>query len=643
MGLLQRSFLDLVEESQTDLQVALVVDGTDSMTGDISGVRDALASMVADLRRYKGDHVSLALVVYRDVGSPSGPVTQMVSQFTADVDALNQAFANIQPESGAPYFLEATDLGIHEALDKLNWSTDETTTRWLLVFGDAPPYDPDFDEAKTGAKRYYDTDLLINLAKRKGIQISSVLCTSDGPHRQSYDAVLAKTRGFMNALAGGTRGLMLDLSYPDIRKALVDSAKSTRVEYQRIGKITRTDVEQAREAAKSAQLNVSEDRRVTLAILPHMPIPDMDFDPHRSEVHVATELRQKFKQFPNIDVKNPVDVQRQLRAMRSQNLSQDQMLKALALRLRVDYVVWGSYKSAAGIVAVKSNMYAATTGRALAKQAESITSANVPEVELVSRVVDNLAQNTIEANADPVLTATFVAYRNDQQARGNLLVPVATNSVIRSDLLTGFEALEQALAYPTGDSEAKRLLDVADDALAKAAMADVRNPFVYLLQANCYFNQAQLLNADGQRDAAAAKAAQYIDALKRAFRTKDQTRQEEVRAEIEADYALLVTKDYASAISSYESLTRTDNQGKLQSALRAHWMLAGIYSGDWGVTPEFIDPVKARHHLIQILAHWESSSEAAFIQKNLRWDGEDGENKFEHFPKQNELILAGLL
>ncbi|MCH5375295.1 MAG: VWA domain-containing protein, partial [Planctomycetes bacterium] len=32
MGLLQRSFLDLVEDSQTKLQVALVVDGTESMT-----------------------------------------------------------------------------------------------------------------------------------------------------------------------------------------------------------------------------------------------------------------------------------------------------------------------------------------------------------------------------------------------------------------------------------------------------------------------------------------------------------------------------------------------------------------------------------------------------------------------------------
>ena len=35
MGLLQRSFLDLVESSEKALEVALVVDGTDSMAAEI--------------------------------------------------------------------------------------------------------------------------------------------------------------------------------------------------------------------------------------------------------------------------------------------------------------------------------------------------------------------------------------------------------------------------------------------------------------------------------------------------------------------------------------------------------------------------------------------------------------------------------
>ena len=119
MGLLQRSFLDLVESSQQDLQIALVVDGTDSMATDIEGVRNALRSLVADLRQYKGDHVSLALIVYRDSGSPSGEVTLLHSQFTTNEQALAACVQPIKPESGAPYFLELPDLGVHEALEQV--------------------------------------------------------------------------------------------------------------------------------------------------------------------------------------------------------------------------------------------------------------------------------------------------------------------------------------------------------------------------------------------------------------------------------------------------------------------------------------------------------------------------------------------
>ena len=46
MGLLQRSFLDLVEASQGKLEVALVVDGTESMAEDIQSVRSALVRQI---------------------------------------------------------------------------------------------------------------------------------------------------------------------------------------------------------------------------------------------------------------------------------------------------------------------------------------------------------------------------------------------------------------------------------------------------------------------------------------------------------------------------------------------------------------------------------------------------------------------
>src|SRR5690606_31308793 len=65
MGLVQRSFLDLVESSRQKLQVALVIDGTESMGDELVGIRQALDQMIDDLSRYKEGQVTFQMVVYR--------------------------------------------------------------------------------------------------------------------------------------------------------------------------------------------------------------------------------------------------------------------------------------------------------------------------------------------------------------------------------------------------------------------------------------------------------------------------------------------------------------------------------------------------------------------------------------------------
>ena len=111
---------------------------------------------------------------------------------------------------------------------------------------------------------------------------------------------------------------------------------------------------------------------------------------------------------------------------------------------------------------------------------------------------------------------------------------------------------------------------------------------------------------------------------------------------------MLVSKNYPAAVEAYEELCQVTPDTPLHTALRAHWMLAGIYSGDWGVAKDekgkpVIDPAKARGHLIQILAHWNESSEAEFIRRNLRWDEESGTNRFEHFPRVNEAAAEAVV
>ena len=177
MGLLQRNFLDLVEEANPRLEIALVIDGTDSMDSALVGVRNALNQMVQDLRRYR-DNIGLQIVVYRDIASPSGEVTLPLNisnnDFTPNLDLVREALDNLKPESGKPFFHELVDLGLYEAITKLNWSQDDTTTRWILLFGDAPPLDEQWSDEKTSSKRRYSTKRLVTKAREKDI-----------PHQQS--------------------------------------------------------------------------------------------------------------------------------------------------------------------------------------------------------------------------------------------------------------------------------------------------------------------------------------------------------------------------------------------------------------------------------------------------------------------------
>jgi hypothetical protein len=220
-----------------------------------------------------------------------------------------------------------------------------------------------------------------------------------------------------------------------------------------------------------------------------------------------------------------------------------------------------------------------------------------------------------------------------------VLNPVARTVGARTSLLAGFETLERSLAFATGDADGAQLLQQAQVQLEQAVAEDATNPLGFALLGSCLLNQARAAAQAGDDAQAQSLAKASGAALRKANRFRTEAEFAYIKREIEADYALLVTKDYEQAIAAYEELSGTSPDTPLHTALRANWMLAGIYSGDWGIAeaaPEVLDSEKAKQHLVNILAHWTDSSEADFIRKNLRWDGELGENRFQHFPRVNE-------
>ena len=644
MGLVQRNFLDLIENSKSRLQIAIVIDGTESMDANISDIKGTIGRMLDDLELYKEADVAYQLVVYRDSGAPSGslsfPFKVAGKKFVSDRAAFREAFESIATETGAPYFHELADVGVHAAIQELDWADDEDTTKWLLLIGDAPPFDSGFEEGETGSRRHFATKHLIGLANLKQISINCILSTSRPRERQSYEAVLELTRQFMNSLASETGGLMLDLSYPEIRDAMAAATAQPKREYAVIGKITREEVDQLREKARQAETLLSQSRRAQIAVLPHLPLESITFRANRPEVQVATDLRRRFRNIPGLEVKASRAVQQRYKELRSRGLQGTQLLQMLASTLDVDYIVWGTMTTEQGVVRLDSSIYRAADGRKIVTGQGSRQTVGEATTVLIADVVNTL----VAERSDPKLVRVFNAIRNNDQTKSGLITPVSNNKEAVSPLLEAYDLLEQATAMESGSSDARAFLMVARSTLEDVIDSDSGNPIAHQLLANCHFNQAQAAENQGKPDLAQQEFAAARAELERAKSSRNRLSiSDDIKNEILADYALLAQKDAAEAIQLYERLTRAESDAdkpiQLHIALRAHWMLAGIRSGDWGVGEEFVDPDKAREHLTAILAHWPKSGEAEFIRAKLRWDEAAGENAFDHYPHQGPAFL----
>jgi hypothetical protein len=292
-----------------------------------------------------------------------------------------------------------------------------------------------------------------------------------------------------------------------------------------------------------------------------------------------------------------------------------------------------------GTVQLNSAIYAGKNGEIVVQDVVR-TGLQQPMTTMSGRLVASLANKTVSTNKDQRLMATFATLRGAPTAQTAVVKAVAASDGARTKLLEGFEALEKALEYPLGDPAGDQLLAQARQALDEAVKQDLSNPLAELLLANCCYNQYQSALRADQTEEAEAHRGQFEGALRKAYLFRDESSDfAYLKQEVEADYALLIEKDYAEAIRIYEQLANGIEDTPLHTAVRAHWMLAGIYAGDWGIAQdaaELVDGSKSRAHLIQILAHWENSNEAKFIRKNIRWDDETGRSDFEFFPQTEQ-------
>lgn len=637
MGLLQGNFLDALGPHHS-IQVALVIDSTESMSDELAAIGRSLPNLIDDLERETGAGLETAIIQISDVGDKETPVTFLSPSFMDDVEAIKLAIKQLKVRSGSPYFPEPVDLGIYSAIQQLPWAEKADVEKWILFIGDAPPYDPSFQEAKTKAQRWYETDRLVDLANQKGIKIHCLLCNSRDKEKKAFEDSLDKTRRFMNQISSETGGLMLDLSYQQVRKQLLASASRVRTEYAKVGFITDSEVEAVKNAGRS---NDNRDGDVIrIAVLPFLPLDSITFFYDKPEVLISTEMRQLLRDMLNVRFVSSREIEREIQRLRGNGISLEDLPQALCLELRAEYVMTGELRMAQGKSSASVNVYQREEKQPVAMISVSATKEKLGQV-LIGQL--GVAQDTKP---------------NYALLRGRIGALVTKNSIEeidagmfsdlkdteRAELLASIEALEQALAYSLGDPAGQSLLEKAEQKLTALIKQRPQISTAHSLLASCQFNLAKALESNGQSDLAKEKFQESTNAIKEAYFLVERRPGNDIAdLEVKADYELLVRRNYEAALKLYSQIAGSNQDSPAHEALRAHWMLAGIRSGDWGAAekaPDIVDLEMARGHLIRILAYWPDSNEAQTIKSRLRWDEKQDKNQSPYLPREGDLFLT---
>lgn len=636
-GSLQRTmFLDVVG-SNKNLEIAFVLDGTSSMGQDIQAAVRSMTQFVEQLREMKtrDANITFALVVYRDTGSPSGSVVVPVDRFTANAPDFNRVLNTVKTETGAPWFQEQVDVGLHTALTKLPWSaaSDKEYTRWVVLCGDARPY---LESGKDRQYRKYSTKDLVSAARERNIQVYTILCRSGFTNNTKENAQLFETAkrehpaflSFANQMASATGGGVLDLWNQQLVAELTAAAKGATRTYQRLKPISADDVAVAR-------TEKSVGAPVRVAVLPHMKLDELNTDPDRIEVQLAAELRLLLNKAPQMQVRDAGAVAEAIKETQRAGVSNEKILADLARKLRVDFVLWGEYEASSERGEKIATRLYRVKGDSATVTAQADGQADMPDdrrpTALTVLTLGTLLDRTAVAlnmstGADKAWQTTFAAYKG-REAPAESGDGLSNDARAKRQLLAGIERLEQSTSTSRQDAnsvETAKLLSEAIDNFDQALMFEPDNAFTQLMLANAAFNLSKHRDLE-------ANSKRAFDALTAAYENREKVTNPAIREEIMGDYALLVQKDYRKAAGHYEKLASDPQYSESRFALRAHWMLAGLYMGDWGVNEYeaglskdklgelgVVNLDKAREHILTILANWDGTPMAAFYQQHLR-------------------------
>jgi len=278
------------------------------------------------------------------------------------------------------------------------------------------------------------------------------------------------------------------------------------------------------------------------------------------------------------------------------------LLPLLAEELKADFLVWGSLeadsKAVLNIVDSGGNPIGTET-------IDDVTLENTNAVwKSVSSAIASISQSGHQT------AIRFVSLTKDIDL-GEEFARYSSSPENLELLNEAYMRLEEAAGYPRGETESLELTKQAEISLTQLIERDSSNAAALMLLASCAAN----------RDARET----LVERLKQAGQIAAGLPEGDLlRLEIEGDIALYVTQSPAEAIERYQLLLEKAPEMS-RTALRATWILAGIYLGDWGINADRLYTAfsvkdcqnNARTHILSMLANWPDSPEARFYDRYI--------------------------
>ncbi len=148
------------------VELALLLDTSNSMDGLIDQARTRLWQVVNDLARARcdGDRPRLEVALYEygnNSLSPESSYIRQVSGFTSDLDLISDRLFSLRTNGGSEYCGAVID----RAIACLDWSNDDRSLKLLFIAGNEP-----FDQ---GPINYRNS---VRAAARAGVTVNTIFC-----------------------------------------------------------------------------------------------------------------------------------------------------------------------------------------------------------------------------------------------------------------------------------------------------------------------------------------------------------------------------------------------------------------------------------------------------------------------------------